>query len=354
MVTIPCTSVSAGSWGYSAVSNYLDDAYDANGLTFGKGSNLSEFDQWGGLSLSNKGRAKSQTSNGYADAVIIIWRNHLRSCQGGDGVWPRNIDTLGPFSGSDVGSAFGSCGSGEAAFRLVLGEYFHVMYGGNEWHTGSGAAAWTFLTGLGSYSITAQSRSASNAICGWDRFHLGWYHPDNTLDTIAALNQSSDPIVSDLTIGNNPDSSIFILRDHYATGDAVRIKLPHINWQQSGDVKNQYLWLENRQLLSDFDVNKGCDKWADGLYSYIQIGKDVKHSSSGSGVLFPCDNTGCGSDRNGQGNFLFPLTAEGNWDFKYVREDTVQCNSWDNCCWGNKTLPIDRSSVDTKPSGARL
>lgn len=54
-------------------------------------------------------------------------------------------------------------------------EYFHAMFGGNNWHTGSGASRHTFPFPIGSWSISAQSGSGSNTPCAWDRFHLGWH-----------------------------------------------------------------------------------------------------------------------------------------------------------------------------------
>jgi hypothetical protein len=136
-----------------------------------------------------------------------------------------------------------------------------------------------------------------------------------------------------------------VLRDFYTTGDVIRIKLPFINWQQNGDVKNQYLWIENRQKISAFDVNQfgdaGCkEPLSKGLYMQIQVGKDFKFGSSGN--VFPGYGSSDWQKPNSLSSWLFPMTAEGNFDYHFGEAPvTSQWNT--DCGWGNTSEPINKT-----------
>jgi len=132
-------------------------------------------------------------------------------------------------------------------------------------------------------------------------------------------------------------------------GDAIRIKLPHFNWQNSGDLKNQYLWIENRQLIKEYDVQQhvglSCvDEWVPGIYSYIQVGKDI-HSSDDLTEMI----TQTHSEPNGLGSWLFSLSAEGNYDYKY-RTDLQAEGVETNFCAGGSHIPKESDSPETLPN----
>jgi len=342
VVTVSCQDLVG-----KGVQNVLDTLDQwPSAISTANSHDLYEFDL-----INNEGAhgsLKYSASNDIIDCITIVWRNNAKyGCGAGNGHSHLGAgSTIKGKTAKMIGS-WGDC-SGDNFF-LFTAEYIHALYGGNNFHTGSGAAKWSFLTSARSFSTTAQSASQSNTFTGWDRHRLGWYNPNHSLDTISALDVNRQITVSDLTIENNPASQTYILRDFYKTGDAIRIKLPHIDWQSNGDVKNQYLWLENHQLLSEFDDNRGCDKWVPGMYAYIQVGKDIKKGNT-PGAIFPCSGSGCGPDPNGLGSFLFPLTAAGRHDFDYRTDLATQCSLNDDCCWGNKTLPIERSSSETKPN----
>jgi hypothetical protein len=237
----------AHTFAFSAFDNYdlRDDSYPAN---------------------SFYGFPKINSADDYFDMVIVIWRNNRfvnstnAKCNEGFGVhWTDNhAQIFQDLSGYNASSAFNACGL-QGAYSVIMAELSHAFYGGNNWHTSGGADLWTFMGQQRMYYTTAQYDNVSNSFCGFDRFHLGWFHPDNSLDTISALSNAGTLKVSDLQQPATATEDTFILRDFYEAGDAIRIKLPFINWAADGDVKNQYLWIENRQKISEFDVNQFGD-----------------------------------------------------------------------------------------------
>lgn len=211
------------------------------------------------------------------------------------------------------------------------------MFVGNNFHTGGGAADGTFTWGTTeSFSTSAQSGYASLTVCGWDRWFLGT--KGSRQYVTGAINPATElEVNSDIKISTHPNESQFILRDFVTVGDAVRIKLPHLNWGSNGDKKNQYLWIENHQKISEFDVNKNpCNAWSKGLYTYLQVGKDLLSGPELYGGIYESPNE--------LNDHLFPLTAERNYDFYY---DLLNKNfSWENCAWGNYYVPYGKMYPD--------
>lgn len=185
--------------------------------------------------------------------------------------------------------------------------------------------------------IVTNQDGSSNVACGWDRNQLGWFgwKNDNLSirkdNLISAIDINGNEIQSNISILPSPVTQEFILRDFILTGDAIRIKLPHLQDGGNSAVKNQYLWIENHQKLSAFDKcafeNENCKaKWSNGLYIQLQVGKDITESINQNDVF------------GGLGSWLFPVSAEGNYDFTYRYDKEIQ--TWAECLWNNKSLPI--------------
>ena len=379
VVTIDCADFVEGEDGTNGTSNvmeHLGALIDNNQMTFQNGSSLSEFDQWmivagtSGEDIFVK-RSKPEVSNSRIDVLLILWRNGTWTGLGGEGLGPAEKTTLigsgignNSFIGCDNKAAFGVGQSGLDGIKFVISEYFHAMFGRNNFHLASGHGKHTFpIAPAGVHSIGSQVQAggSSNVVSGWDRNHLDWYgwqDDDLTVQKnylISALDNSRNEIETDLSLSTNNSVREFILRDFVTTGDAIRIKLPHINWQTLDDTKNQYLWFENHQKLSIFDVSTyehlSCsDPWSTGIYSYVQVGKDVKATVGEVEVWNSID----AEQPNSLGCWLRPLNAEGNWDFKYRRDLVSQINPTPNqqCIWGNKTIPIDYSqSIENSFTG---
>ena len=348
VVKISCNDVSSaydGSTGTAKVFNIINAAHSSsNPIVTANGHTLDYFDNW--TYVSGQGAQQVNSPDGKIDMVVVIWRNFA---------WPMGSQGYG-MSGSFWGNTYlqNMPIEGGSYFRLVnastefyKAEFFHALFGGNEFHTGAGASTrTTFMTGQGDFSMTAQTLgkgAVSQVACGWDRDRLGYYNPTSDYSkyvgtsltkqySISAINQGGTEVPSDISIDNNPNQMTFVLRDFVKTGDAIRIRLPHVG---SGPEDNQYLWLENHTGASEFDKlawSKSTERpcrydWASGVYSYIQVGRDDK------------------TNFDGKGDFLAPLTAEGNYDFYYRLDKLTQppandCESW----WGNKGVPYEKGS----------
>ena len=360
-LVIPCTASGLSSYGVSAVITALENISDQ--ITTAHGKILSDFDKTNG---NGKGLSKSPGSDSKIDLLLIIWKNNSYGfgdgCAGGMGVngyYTYQVNDNGTTWNIPIVTSFSGC-SRENAFYTLTAEYLHALLGGNNWHTGGGAGPFTFLTAPKTLCTTAQYDNQSNMFCGYDRNQLGWKGLSKSY-LISARNQSNAEIASDLTQPSTagPFEATYYIRDFAVTGDAIRIRLPYIAWTTNGDPKNQYLWLENHQMISNWDhqhFQGGFEStsWEPGMMAYIQVGKDRKVGSTTSDDIF-IDNLCCGGsgnlsdyqDPNGVGSWIFPLTAEGNYDFKY-RTDLI--DYW--CGWGDGVyprVPLDKSQSLENP-----
>lgn len=350
--TVQVKGVSGG--GYSKILTYLQELYNANPSQFssnylGNNSPLPDFDQ-NNIYPNYRGVPKAPISNGKIDGIIIIWTKHPSfGTASGDGYTIRgynNSSILG-FTGVENMAAF----TGQQSF--IIQEYFHGLYGGNEYHTGAGAGDHTFMTRTNPFGISSQVGGAgiSQAAIGWDRDRLGWYgwkdlnQSVRKTHLISALDVTGNEVNTNYTIASDLGNGLFVLRDHVLYGDAIRIKLPHLQDDPTyPNAKNQYLWIENHQRISQFDVsvfesNSCKEATLPGMWAYIQVGKDVKEANN---IYNPnADHP------NGLGSFIFPLTAEGNYDFVY-RNPHKPGNV--GCAWENETVVIDKYNPNTLPN----
>ena len=340
-----CVSVS----GSANTSTYRTQVFDTinNWATSGSepfdsvmlnGTPLSAFDQW---SLSPKGELKDNTPDGVIDCIAIVFRNNYKY---GNSTSRYHLGGYA-FGGSVVRSGFkgyqtsiigdwNSSSMIENFIELFQAEFFHPLFGGNAAHSGSGAGYHNFITRVGNYGMSAQFQVPSFIVSGFDRWFLEYRGKDqngNPLrDFILSATDPNDvnsEIETDITIVNQPNEATYILRDFVTIGDAIRIKLPNLGWDING-VRDQYLWLENHQQISEFDINKLFDQqlhpslcsdqegiWKKGLHAYIQVGEDQKYGDS---IYYEAPDY-----RNGQASHLFPLPADGRHDFYYNYQDAI-------------------------------
>ncbi len=318
----------------------------------GRKYNLNDFDSWGS---QGPGLAKTNQPDGSIDFAVVIWKNnHLFSgCTTGLGV-QRMFNNPLPLGNKTVriAGSFNSCSIGDGAFNFFLTEYMHALFGGNNWHSSSGAGLHTFNVLSRSYGVTAQQEAESNAASAWDRYHLGWKQPNKRFLLSAINERNLEEVETDLTIENLPNGGTFILRDFYTHGDAIRIKLPHLDWTRRGNVKNQYIWIENRQLVNRFDRSfwenvPGKDPWMPGMYIQLQVGKDIKFGTPEE--IFSCQSEGCADQPNALGSWLLHLTAEGNYDFLYRYDQFQHGDPSSPCNWNNPNVPIEKIDAYANP-----
>ena len=317
---------------------------------------LSGFDNW---TLTSAGQPKVNSANNKVDCVLVIFGNNP-SWGNNSGFGVQNLGwsntAFAGFDGIEAMGAWNAYFSDRNGMNFFIAEYFHALFGGNNWHTSNGAGSHSFIESPATFSTTAQSGSTSNAFCGFDRNHLGWKDPAKAY-LISALDTSSGlELPSDMSIQTYPNGIDFRLRDAQLTGDAVRIKLPHIDYLQGvRPVKNQYLWLENHRLqlsltpyVHNFDIIGGdgtlaCQEASTpSLYAYLQIGKDVKTGNQ----IYTTDPWAA----NGLGSWLYPLPGEGRFDFRFRPDLTLPGDDLMECNWGNASIPIDSTSGLSEPN----
>jgi len=212
------------------------------------------------------------------------------------------------------------------ANQLIIHEFAHHLLGSNEFHTSGGhsyggVAGQTFFGLQGGYGLMGGGGSGMTSCNGYERWRLHW--KDNIFNStnsyIAASNVNSDIQKSD---GNKT----FILRDFVTTGDAIRIKLPY----KDAGALNQYIWLENHEIglnnkidYLTYSISSSCRPiGTPGIYSYIQVGKDILESPNYSDV-YP----------QGQADNLKMLSAEGNYNLEKLANEFITC-----VMWGNSTV----------------
>jgi M6 family metalloprotease-like protein len=261
------------------------------------GSKVADFDRW---TYTGGGKPNVEEPNGKLDLIMIVWRN-------------IHVGGLGEASGfvmpGDIGEVLGHHTDMYSMFRtesmlpevIMRHEFSHTLYGGNNFHTaGGGVGQRTFMQTVGGWSNMSAADGCSPIYNAWDRERLNWRNPDNTFLISARCNGTDNEVNGDLEYGDELCSfGEFTLRDFATTGDAIKIKLPHL----PDKVRNQYLWLENHQRVDGMiDHEKSMSK---GLYAYIQVGKDKRKGRT----IY-----------DGPNNYIWPLVAQGSYDFVYLPE----------------------------------
>ncbi len=287
---------------------------------------LKYFDEYSLDNAKIAGMQKSPQPNGKFDCIVYLVKNYpVFSGYSGYGL---NLigSSKSPVAnmGVDIGGVFGHTGN-VGSIKFIMEEFFHAMYGGNNWHDGAGKSYHTFLAHTRPWGIPSQ-HGMSQVVSAYDRWIFDWTNPPDKNVSISARDINNREINSDLKISKDTNSMIFVLRDFVSTGDVIRIQLPHIEFGKTGPEKNQYLWLENHQLLpgslDDQNVNftlantPFCDPypvcgefWSPGILALLQVGKD---EISGPNIY-----SASPSNPNALASWLYPLTSEGNYDFNY-------------------------------------
>jgi hypothetical protein len=186
----------------------------------------------------------------------------------------------------------------ELPTAIMRHEFSHLLYGGNNFHTASGGVGQrSFISTVGGWSNMSASDACSPTWNAWDRERLGWGNPENRHVLSTRCASTGEETDGDMAYGDELcPSGEYILRDFATRGDAIKIKLPHL----PPGVRNQYLWLENHQRAGGIIDHGGV--LPKGLYAYVQVGKDERTGNNVFGG--PC-------------NYLWPLVAQGSYDFDY-------------------------------------
>lgn len=213
---------------------------------------------------------------------------------------------------------------------IVQHEISHSFFGPNSFHTSGGnhrrsMEYMPFLSLQGGYGLMGGSGSALVSCNGYERWRMHWIHPDSRNDNgwwIVA--RTLDGGLANSDISREDGQKSFILRDFVTYGDAVRIKLPYKDGENSS---NQYIWLENHQsgrngkvdFLQFSNENDCRPQNVAGVYAYYQVGRDVL-SGKESDVYY-----------SNERDNLRIIPAEGYWNYAMLLADTaynMKCISW--------------------------
>ena len=211
-------------------------------------------------------------------------------------------------------------------------ELSHYLFGGNNFHT-SGGHGWNsgytmvYPSIQYGYGLMGGASSGLGSCNGFDRYRIGWMHPDNQTGWPITVNGA----ISD--IEKSDGNKTFILRDFITTGDVIRIKLPYI----SPDAANQYIWIENHKMLPEtFDflqysnTHDHCRPQAEkGIYAYYQVGKDV---------LFGHPDTVFANKWLEADNLKF-ICANGNYDIYYQGAVPGSCVTYNDFHHFSDSIP---------------
>jgi len=204
---------------------------------------------------------------------------------------------------------------------LFVHELAHVLYSCPHQSGVNGTIGNHFSvpsTGWGMMTNTIKINFTANA---WERWLLGW------IDLTAGADNTDIQTAVDLA----PTNGIYTLGDFVRTGDVIRIKIPNST--------DQFLWLENHQGLSIFDVKpwEGNDlspngelipPMSKGLYMY----KEAIHADRNN------VSTGMVYDLN-KVNGIKLLNANGNFDYQRS-QFAIKDPSW---YWNNAVYNFKRA-----------
>jgi hypothetical protein len=293
------------------ITNYINnripgtDFQSAHGYWF----NGTAFDQWQFNPL--QGGLKLPGMDTKVDLMIIVFRVNSFQNYGENNCGSPLHMNYGPIKGKSS-LEYGSISNAYKAkeWIAIRHEIDHSLLGRSDalataGHCGKSGYRSTIPLQGGYSLLSYEDENLGVLYNGFDRWRLGWKGDKNNY--ISALDASNQQEIStDLTYEIGAPSHDYILRDFVSTGDAIRIQLPYLK-SESSLVRNQYLWLENHQMLNgNLDLHLTSAK---GLYAYIQVGYDDLTSFSG-----------------GNEQYLTFLQGLGNYDMVYS-ESSVQINS---------------------------
>ncbi|MBX2974230.1 MAG: hypothetical protein KF797_14130, partial [Flavobacteriales bacterium] len=300
---------------HSIGTHAVKEANKRGSLRTRHGLGVADFDLWKARGKPGLPKLPGPDDPHSYDHVMVITRNSgLRHGSGS-----TDSGSPGPLfgHGSDTQSRFGAMNS--MPFSILKHEFNHLLIGGNNFHSGGGNAAQfesVFMNMQGGWSMMGANGSSLHTCTGWDRVRMGW-KPDGAIHEIRAhdlhgreVNGDIDPLAG--------DTGLFILRDFVPSGDALRIRIPHIPATQL----QQWLWIENHQGVhrngSPTDrfhwetAGNGCMPPIEpGLFMVMQVGREQRTGRDTFG---------------GIADYLRAMPANGNYDMR-LRGDTLhdQC-----------------------------
>lgn len=292
-------------------------------------NDIQHFDHWTlGTSETGPGLAKispSTESPRKYDHVMFIWRNRKAADNTGASF---NSGFGAKLLGYEANSYSINTTYRDLPFKLIRHEFSHLILGGNNFHCGGGghAAPGYFPHLLGGWSILGLHDSSLQTWNAWDRQRLGWKAPESEYEITARNEDNTFFVNGDLDARNGSQEGIYTLRDFATYGDAIRIRLPNPETEQSFD---QFLWLEFHQGHRKNGIT--YDRWQyeqpdltcvspmiPGLMAYMQIDRENRYGCRSQDVF------------GGHADYLRPMPAHGFWDrFVSSLDEMNDCVQYD-------------------------
>ena len=305
LIKFNLNDMSSAVW--RSVITYLNQSVIGRDIITHNGFRLSDFDLWSLPHGQHNYMPKQFIGDNRLDILLTIWRHNSKFRKEPSG---GSCGIVGNYNGYPIKYLNGFNGSSnicnESPHKVFRHEFSHTLIGDNNYHTGGAGTkeSGTFLSNIGGYSMLSSYNANLDSYNGWDRWWLGWKHPNKNY-YISAVDALGNEVAADLEYGETLTNNEFILRDFANYGDAIRIKLPYLK-SINNQVRNQYLWIENHQIINntiEYDPGK-----AKGIRYNIQVGNDNLEAN-----LFAS-----------RANYYVPLSAFGNYDFDYIQFDTSE------------------------------
>jgi len=308
------------------------EANKLDGLRTRHGLGAADFDRWkSGAKAGMPKEPGPDHPHSYDHLMVILRNSSLTHGQG-------SVDAGSPGKlfghDSDTQSRFG--GMNALPFAILKHEFNHLLLGGNNFHSGGGNASMFqsfFISLQGGWSMMGAASSSLLTCSAWDRDRLGWT-PEGAVHRIRARDPANREVNSDLDPVAG-DTGVFVLRDFVTTGDALRIRMPHL----PEGVYQQWLWIENHQGQarngSPTDrfhwegVNECIAPLEPGLFMAMQVDREEREGQRVFG---------------GYADYLRPLPANGNFDL-YPRGDTLP----DSCPFRGRAVIFVRDTRSANP-----
>ena len=279
-----------------------------NDIETAHGFHLSDFDKW-----REKGKygINSQTPDNLIEIMVVIWRHNSKYKYARDGGNTWSFGQMGRvIKRRGIQNVIFICS--DDVSKVLIHEISHLLIGDNGFHTGGAGTGGEglFLSNIGGYDMLSSFNRNLFYCNGFDRWWLGWKHPDKNY-YISAKDLNDNEIETDLVYEDGLQPQEFILRDFATYGDAIRVKLPYLR-TFSDNVRNQYVWIENHQMPSssmESNMNDGHNSPRKGIRINYQIGDD-QMEGNGLSILF-----------SSKSNYFVPLSSFGNYDFYYDTND---------------------------------
>ncbi len=265
------------------------------------------------------------------DYLIVVWRydkeigiyntSEIQSVAGWAHIPPYNFinssnDTLSVKS--DAGfTVFTGVTDSVSLTNIFVHEVAHTLYNAPHTFAANDIVGKHFVNTEGWGMIHGYMPVITQCANSWERWYNGWTE-----------------ITYDLS--NSFDNGNYVLRDFITTGDAIRIKLPHVT--------NQYIWLENHQNKHKFDsrlgwnvnyLNDSIPSREKGVFAFIENiasqRSDVEskvYDSTGQETYVSIFEQGA--------NGLRALSSEGNGE--YIIDSSFISPQW----WNNTVYDFNR------------